>query len=96
MYFDVYKDAKECIFVYEPKKNIGNDKADFSKIEEVIKFIKEYTITKYNSTPHIIYGGGVRIENIDFIKSINEIKGIIISKKSLKINDLKEIYEKTK
>lgn len=96
MYFDVYKDAKECIFVYEPKKNIGNDKADFSKIEEVIKFIKEYTITKYNSTPQIIYGGGVRIENIDFIKSINEIKGIIISKKSLKINDLKEIYEKTK
>jgi triosephosphate isomerase len=46
--------------------------------------------------PKIIYGGGVRTNNIDFIKNIKNIDGIIISKKSLNIKDLKEIYIETK
>lgn len=95
LYFET-NNKKETIFIYEPKKNIGNDQADFSKVEEITNYIKSYTNEKYNITPKIIYGGGVRTNNINFIKSIKNIDGIIISKKSLNIKNLKEIYKETK
>lgn len=95
LYFET-KNNKEIIFIYEPKKNIGNDDADFSKIEEITNYIKSYTTEKYNVIPKIIYGGGVRLNNISFIKKIKNLDGIIISKKSLNIKELKEIYKETK
>lgn len=84
---------KELIIVYEPKKNIGNSNADFSNIEKIIKYIKNSTIT---NNYKLIYGGGVRINNIEYIKSINELDGLILYTEGLKINDIKSIYEKTR
>jgi len=84
---------KEIILVYEPKKNIGNSHADFSNIEKIIKYIKENTI---NNKYKLIYGGGIRTNNLDYIKKIKELDGIIIYTEGIQINDFKKIYSKAK
>lgn len=95
LYYENFKD-NEVILIYEPRKNIGNSNADLSMIEEIISFIKKYIKDKYNKTPKLIYGGGVRFNNLSFIKKIKEIDGIIISSESMQIEKLIKLYKETR
>ncbi|MBE6157066.1 MAG: triosephosphate isomerase [Firmicutes bacterium] len=87
---------KEIIYVYEPINNIGNLNPNLNNLEDKIKFIKEYIKDNYYKDIKLIYGGGINISNINDIKNINSIDGIIISSESLNLEHVKSIYVKTK
>lgn len=87
---------KEIYIVYEPLNNIGNENPDFNSLEETTKFIKQYIKEKDGNSIKLIYGGGVNKDNIKKLTKIKELDGLIISTNSLKVDSLKELYEKTR
>ena len=87
---------KEIYIVYEPLNNIGNENPDFNSLEETTKFIKQYIKEKDGNSIKLIYGGGVNKDNIKKLTKTKELDGLIISTNSLKVDSLKELYEKTK
>ena len=87
---------KEIYIVYEPLNNIGNENPDFNSLEETTKFIKQYIKEKDGNSIKLIYGGGVNKDNIKILTKIKELDGLIISTNSLKVDSLKELYEKTR
>ena len=88
--------TKNIYIVYEPIYNIGKKDPVLDCLEEKIAFIKNYIKEKYNIDIKLIYGGGVNITNIDIIKSIKDIDGVIVSTDSLNIEDVKLLVDKTK
>lgn len=90
-----FKD-KEIYIIYEPLNNIGNENPDFDSLEETINFIKQYIKEKNSNSIKIIYGGGVNKDNIKLLTKIKELDGLIISTNSLKVDSLKDLYEKTR
>ena len=90
-----FKD-KEIYIIYEPLNNIGNENPDFDSLEETINFIKQYIKEKNSNSIKIIYGGGVNKDNIKLLTKIKELDGLIISTNSLKVDKLKDLYEKTR
>ena len=87
---------KELYIVYEPLNNIGNENPDFDSLEETINFIKQYIKERDSNSIKIIYGGGVNKDNIKLLTKIKELDGLIISTNSLKVESLKDLYEKTR
>lgn len=87
---------ENIIYVYEPIHNIGNINPDLNNIEERLEFIKSYIKENYKKDITLIYGGGINTTNINVIKNIKYLDGIIISTDSLNINNLKYIYENTR
>ena len=90
-----FKD-KEIYIIYEPLNNIGNENPDFDSLEETINFIKQYIKERDSNSIKIIYGGGVNKDNIKLLTKIKELDGLIISTNSLKVESLKDLYEKTR
>lgn len=90
-----FKD-KEIYIIYEPLNNIGNENPNFNSLEETTKFIKQYIKEKNSNSIKIIYGGGVNKDNIKLLTKIKELDGLIISTNSLKVESLKDLYEKTR
>lgn len=90
-----FKD-KEIYIIYEPLNNIGNENPNFNSLEETTKFIKQYIKEKNSNSIKIIYGGGVNKVNIKLLTKIKELDGLIISTNSLKVDKLKDLYEKTR
>lgn len=87
---------ENIIYVYEPIHNIGNINPHLTNIEERLEFIKSYIKENYNKEITLIYGGGINTININDIKKINILDGIIISTDSLNLKHLKYIYEITR
>lgn len=87
---------KEFYILYEPLNNIGNNNPNLDTLENTINFIRKYIKEKTNKNIKLIYGGGVNSSNIEYITNIKELDGIIISTESLKIDALKNIYNKTR
>lgn len=87
---------KEIIFAYEPIANIGKDNPNLETIQETIFYIKEYISEEYKKDVKLLYGGGVSINNIDDILEIKGIDGVLFSTDSLKLDNLKIIYDKCK
>ena len=87
---------KELYIVYEPLNNIGNENPDFDSLEKTINFIKQYIKERDSNSIKIIYGGGVNKDNIKLLTKIKELDGLIISTNSLKVESLKDLYEKTR
>lgn len=87
---------KNIIYVYEPINNIGNINPNLNDIEERIEFIKTYLKENYNKEITLIYGGGINTSNIEYIKNISGLDGIIISTDSLNLTHLNDIYNKTR
>lgn len=84
---------KEIIFVYEPIENIGKSNPDLNDVEDTIEFIKNHINKNYKKNIKLIYGGGINENNVDNIKKIKNIDGIILSTDSLNIDNLKNIYK---
>lgn len=84
---------KEIIFVYEPYKNIGQGNPDLSLVDSYIKNIKGYIRNKFSKNVKVLYGGGINLNNINFIKKLKNIDGIIVSTSTLNITDLKKLYD---
>ena len=81
--------------IYEPVKNIGSNEINIEEIKNNINYITSYIKEKYNKDVHLIYGGGVKLNNIEQLKNIKEIDGLILSRDALDINNLDKIYKIT-
>lgn len=81
--------------IYEPVKNIGSNEINIEEIKNNINYITTYIKEKYNKDVDLIYGGGVNINNIEQLKNIKEIDGLILSRDALDINNLDKIYKIT-
>lgn len=81
--------------IYEPVKNIGSNEINIEEIKNNINYITTYIKEKYNKDIHLIYGGGVNINNIERLKNIKEIDGLILSRDALDIKNLDKIYKIT-
>lgn len=81
--------------IYEPVKNIGSNEINIEEIKNNINYITSYIKKKYNRDIHLIYGGGVNLNNIEQLKLIKEIDGLILSRDALDIKNLDKIYKIT-
>lgn len=81
------------IFAYEPLKV---SEESIYNIESQVKEIYNYLKDKYNSTPNIIYGGGVSKKDINNLLEINELNGIMIGKISSNIEKIDSIIKSIK
>ena len=79
------------IFAYEPLK--VSYKEEIFDIEIQIKEIYNYLKDKYNSSPNIIYGGGVAQKDINNLLEIPELNGIMIGKISSNIDKIEKIIK---
>ncbi len=79
------------IFAYEPLKL--KEVPDIKEIENDISSIYDYLKEKYNVIPNIIYGGGVRKDNIKQILELEKVNGVIIGKISSNKDKIKKIIE---
>ena len=87
--------VEKAHIIYEPVKNIGSNEINIEEIKNNIKYITSYIKEKYNKDIDLIYGGGVNINNIEQLKNIKEIDGLILSRDALGINNLDKIYKIT-
>jgi triosephosphate isomerase len=87
--------VKYVMISYEPSYMIGakDAKIDVEHTEKVITKIKEWLMERYINHS-ILYGGGVKPSNIDIVKELNGIDGLIISSSALEENEFNEIYSK--
>lgn len=68
------------LFAYEP---LGLETSlSIDRIVEDIDIIYEYLYSKYGCKPSIVYGGGVREDNIYDIMNIEKLDGVLIGKTS--------------
>ena len=79
---------EKIIIAFEPKKYIGT--SETISREELIKFIAKINkVTNFKS--RILYGGGIKKENIKKLSGINGLDGLLIGKASLDIDGVKDI-----
>ena len=90
MWVNIEKEEQEkIILAYEPAWAIGgNITDDLEKIEEMIKEIK-----KYLPNNKIIYGGGLNLENIKYLKEISEIEGFLLGSISLDVSMINRLLQ---
>ena len=86
---------KKTHIIYEPVKNIGSNEINIKEIKNNINYITSYIKEKHNIDIHLIYGGGVNLNNIEQLKNIKEIDGLILSRDALDIKNLDKIYKIT-
>lgn len=89
------ENIEKAHIIYEPVKNIGSNEINIEEIKNNINYITTYIKEKYNKDVDLIYGGGVNINNIEQLKNIKEIDGLILSRDALDINNLDKIYKIT-
>ncbi len=80
------------IFAYEPLEL--NFIPSIDTIEEDINFIYDYLQSTYHVRPKIVFGGGVRQNNIKNIMKLEKVSGVIIGEISKDINEIKKIINK--
>ena len=83
------EEQEKIILAYEPAWAIGgNITDDLEKIEEMIKEFKNYLPNN-----KIIYGGGVNLENIKYLKEISEIEGFLLGSISLDVSMINRLLQ---
>lgn len=79
------------IFAYEPLKVA--EKESLEGIEEKIAMIYNYLYDKYQTSPTIVYGGGIEQKNIGELLQIEHLGGILIGKLSANISKVEKIVK---
>lgn len=81
------------IIAYEPVWSIGTGKIPtMEELDETISFIKAYLKNKYGSENKVLYGGSVNSKNIEELKKLENLDGLLIGGASLKIEEVSKIY----
>lgn len=84
--------VSKLIIAYEPVWSIGTGNIPtISELEKVVKFINDYLIKHFNTKVPILYGGSVDEENIQKIKNIKNLSGVLIGSSSLNPDTLNKI-----
>lgn len=88
-YLDRISDYKNIIVAFEDDSYIGKSEVlNPNIIEEFIIKVKSFT----NNESKVIYGGGIRLDNISNIKNIKNLDGIIIGKDYYNIDQYDKIF----
>ena len=85
----------KVIIAYEPIWAIGtNEIPDNKYIEDMTLFIKELIKKEFESEIKVIYGGSVNKDNINTIKLIDSIDGILVGNASTIPSEFQEVINK--
>ena len=89
-------DLDNIYIAYEPVWAIGSGNTPSNQdIKDTVTYIKEIVHELYEQDIKVLYGGSVDENNIEMIKKIPNINGVVIGKASLKPKQLLKIIEKT-
>ena len=90
------KDTNENIIIgYEPNYTFEKFQIPTKEhIEEIVNLIKQITTRKYNKNIKVLYGGNVSKNNIESLEQIKNLDGYLIGRESIKIKDIKQIFDK--
>ena len=90
------KDTNENIIIgYEPNYTFEKSQIPTKEhIEEIANLIKQITTSKYNKNIKVLYGGNVSKNNIESLEQIKSLDGYLIGRESIKIKDIKQIFDK--
>ena len=84
---------KNLFIAYEPVWSIGTGKIPkLSELKKTVKFIKE---TFDKKKPKILYGGSVNVDNIKYLKTIEDLDGFLIGGASQNSKKFIDIVKKT-
>ena len=87
--------VNKIVIVYEPTWAIGTNIIPTNEeIIDIVKYIKEFVKKEYDVDIKVLYGGSVNKENINTIKLIDEIDGILVGSASTISSEFKEIVTK--
>lgn len=84
------KETENLIIAYEPDDFIGGSK--ITTKENIIDFIKGVRELTDNKSK-IVYGGGINTNNINILKEIDELDGIVVGSNSINIEKFEEIIK---
>ena len=80
---------------YEPIWSIGSGIIPSNNcLLNTISFIKEYILDKYKLELKVLYGGSVKLDNINLLEKINIIDGYLIASEALKSEQFLELIQK--
>lgn len=85
------KDLDKLIVAFEPNDYIGRNKVASNNL--INDFVLEAKKLLGNEIK-VVYGGGITANNINTIKEITSLDGILIGNSSINIDSFKEIIEK--
>lgn len=86
---------KYLSIAYEPNWAIGTgDVQDISKIEQTVKFIKDFVYKKYKFDVEVYYGGSINEENIKPIFDICD--GVVLGKVSTDYKEMNNLLNNLK
>lgn len=86
--------VKNIMIAYEPIWAIGTGESP-SKTEliNIIDYIKETVMEKYNIDINVLYGGSVSDNNISELTSIKNLDGLLIGNYSIDSNNIQKIID---
>ena len=88
---------ENIIIAYEPIWAIGSGVIpDNNWINTTISYIKNYIKNTYNKDIKVLYGGSVKLDNIDNLEKLDIIDGYLIGGASLNPNDILALQSKIK
>ena len=88
---------ENIIIAYEPIWAIGSGVIpDNNWINTTISYIKNYIKNTYNKDIKVLYGGSVKLDNIDNLEKLDIIDGYLIGGASLNPNDIIALQSKIK
>jgi len=83
----------KIIIAYEPVWSIGTENPPTNnEIAKTLSFIKNYLKENYLMETDILYGGSVNSKNINELKEIKDLKGVLVGGASLDIDEVIKIY----
>ncbi len=81
------------IIAYEPVWSIGTGMIpELGEIEEIHLHIKQLLNKKYNTDSKVLYGGSVKLDNIEAICGLSSVDGVLIGGASNNPNTLINMY----
>lgn len=87
-------DLKNIIIAYEPVWAIGTGKVPTMKeTKEVIHFINDLIMEKYETKLDILYGGSINSENINSFLEIKDLSGFLVGGASLDVKSVKNMLK---
>lgn len=79
---------QKIIIAYEPIWSIGSGLIPKTEeIEEMLSYIKDFVMEKYDSSVKVLYGGSVNKDNIQMLNEISVIDGYLIGGASAKADE---------
>lgn len=88
-------DINNIIIAYEPIWSIGTYVTPTNEeLAEIIGFIKNYMLKKYNTNNKVLYGGSVNVSNIHKFLKVEDLDGFFIGEASLDANKMINMINK--